>query len=217
MKKLQIAILTISLAGAMSASAQIYTGTDLGTLDYSASISGDAQYVPAAGTTPAYAALYTADASTSASADSPAVFVQGPFAGTLSSLSADYTLLSSVSGPGPGNVQPYWIIYLTDDSGFTSPIISTDGGPLNSSSLVHVGDLTSGSITLLALDAEIDPVSGLPYGPETVAWIGLEIGNGGSGAASANIESIILVPEPTTLALAGLSGLSLLLFRRQRK
>jgi hypothetical protein len=77
--------------------------------------------------------------------------------------------------------------------------------------------LTHGSITLSALDANIDPVSGLPYGPETVAWIGLEIGNGGSGAASANIESITVVPEPTTLALAGLSGLSLLLFRRQRK
>jgi hypothetical protein len=212
MKKLQIAILAISLAAAMSASAQItYSGTGLSTLDYSANIKPqDAQYVAALGSIPAYAALYTADASTSG--DSPAVFIELQSGITLSSLSVNYTLLSSGSGPGPGNVQPYFTLYMTDDPTFSSPIVSTYGTPLNSSSLVHVGDLTHGSITLSALDANIDPVSGLPYGPETVAWIGLEI-----GTASANIESITVVPEPTTLALAGLSGLSLLLFRRQRK
>jgi len=201
MKKLPIAMFVVGLATAMSASAQTYSGTALSGLAYSAEYSADAQYVAASGSIPAYAALYTADASTSG--DSPAVFIHGPFVGTLSSLSADYTLLSSESGPGPGNVQPYWILYLTDDSGYTLPIVSTDGGPLNSSSLVHAGDLTHGSITLSALDALIDPNSGLPYGPETVAWVGLEIGNGGSGAANANIESITItsVPEPTTMTL----------------
>jgi hypothetical protein len=108
---------------------------------------------------------------------------------------------------------------MTDDSGYTLPIVSTYGGPLNSSSLVHAGDLTDGSMTLSALDALIDPNSGgLTYGQGTVAWVGLEIGNGGSGAANANIESITItsVPEPTTMTLLLLPfGASLL--RKLRK
>jgi hypothetical protein len=201
MKKLQLAIVAASLAAAMSASAAItYSDGALAGLDYSAHIKPqDAQYVPASGLIPAYAALYTANAGTSG--DSPAVFIQGPL-GTLNALSASYTLLSS--GPGPGNVQPYFILYLTDDPTYSSPILSTYGTPLNSFSSVHVGNLTHGSITLSALDAVIDPNSGLPYGQSTVAWVGLEIGNGGSGAANANIDSITVVPEPTTMIAGAL-------------
>jgi hypothetical protein len=228
MKKLQITILTISLAGAMSASAQTYSGTGLDDsintmIGYGADGTGSsANYVAAAGSIPAYGALYTPNASVGG--PNAAIWVGnevgnvgGNIPGTLSTLVASYTLLSSDIGPGPGNFAPYWVLYMTDDPTYSSPIVSTYGGSLSSTSLIHVGDLIHGSITLSALDAEIDPISELAYGSETVAWVGLEIGNGGSGAANANIESITVVPEPTTLALAGLSGLSLLLFRRQRK
>ena len=75
-----------------------------------------------------------------------------------------------------------------------------------------------GVIALSVLCADIDPISDLAYGSETVAWVGLEIGNGGSGAANANIESITIttVPEPTTMTLLLLPfGASLL--RKLRK
>jgi hypothetical protein len=79
---------------------------------------------------------------------------------------------------------------------------------LNSSSLVHMGNLTQGTITLAALDLLIDPISGLAYGQLTVNWAGIEIGNWDNGnaiiPASANIDSITVpgvapVPEPTTI------------------
>jgi hypothetical protein len=98
---------------------------------------------------------------------------------------------------------------MADDTGFKYPIVSTYAGSLNGSSLIHVGNLTHGSETLSVLDASIDPISGLPYASETVAWAGLEIGEGGSGSGSANIDSITIgtVPEPTTIV----SGVLLLL------
>ena len=201
-----------------SASAATISGTGLSTLDYSFWYSGDAQYVPASGSIPSYAALYTADASTADTADSPAVFVRPPTGTTLSTLSGSYDLLSS--GPGPGNVQPYWILYLTDDPTYSSPILASGSGPINGSSLVHVGDLIHGSITLSALDALIDPISGLPYGQETINWAGLEIGDGGNGAGTANIESITInssVPEPATMLLLGLGLMGLAGARRKFK
>jgi len=50
---------------------------------------------------------------------------------------------------------------------------------------------------------------GVALGDMTVNWVGLEIGEGGSGAASANIESITVsgvsaVPEPTTVIAGAL-------------
>jgi len=202
-RKLQLAILAVGLAGAMSASAAItsitYSGTDLSGLNYSSMYSGDAQYVAG---TPDVAHLYTADLGTADTADSPAVFFKAPVGTTLSTLSGSYVLSSGTT------VDPYWILYLTESTGYSSSIVSTYGGPLNGSSLVHVGNLTSGSITLSALDLLIDPISGLPYGQEMVAWAGLEIGNGGSGAGTANIESITVstapVPEPTTMIAGAL-------------
>jgi len=226
MKKLQIAIFTISLAAA-SASAQIYTGTGLDDsintmIGYGFDTGASANYVAAAGSIPAYGALYTPDASVSG--PGAVIWVGnevgnagGNIPGTLSTFDASYTLLSSGIGPGPGNFAPYWVLWMADDTSFQDPIVSTYGGPLNGSSLIHVGNLTHGSITLSALDAEIDPISGLPYGPETVAWVGLEIGNGGSGAASANIESITLVPEPTTTMFAGMCLLLPFTMRMLRK
>jgi hypothetical protein len=213
MKKLQLAILAVGLAGVMSASASItYSGTGLDDLinpmiGYEADGTGSsANYVAAVGSIPAYGALYTPNASVGG--PTAAIWVGnevgnagGNIPGTLSTFVASYTLLSSGIGPGPGNFAPYWVLWMTDDTGYHYPIVSTYGGPLNGSSLIHVGNLTHGSITLAALDASIDPVSGLPYGQETINWAGLEIGNGGTGPGTANIESITIgaVPEPTTM------------------
>jgi hypothetical protein len=207
MKKLQLAILAASLAGAMSASASItYSGTDLSGLNYSGVPSTDAQYVAASGSTPAYAALYTADASTASTADSPAVFVRPPTGTTLSTLSGSYDLLSSA--PGPGNVQPYWALWVGTASTYKAVLYSLGGTPLTSSSTMHAfspdfsASLGTWGDTLSQFDAIT--IGGVALGDMTVYWVGLEIGEGGSGAASANIESITVVPEPTTMIAGAL-------------
>jgi hypothetical protein len=111
---------------------------------------------------------------------------------------------------------------MTDDSGFNFPIVADGGSTLNASSLVHVGNLTNGSITLAALDLSIDPNSGSAYGLSTVAWAGVEIGNWDNGKnvipASASFDSFTVTPEASVpdggttllllgLAVAGLAGL----------
>jgi hypothetical protein len=88
---------------------------------------------------------------------------------------------------------------LTDDPTFSAPIVGDGGSTLNASSEVHEGDLINGSITLAALDSSIDPISGLPFGSETVAWAGVEIGESGTStipatAARANFDSLD-IPE----------------------
>jgi hypothetical protein len=234
MKKLQIAILATALAGAMSASASItYSGTALSGLDYPqqwcwTSAAGwykapatDSQYVPANPATgaPALAALYTANSGTDWSDDTPAVFVQGPL-GTLSSFSASYHLYGAATGPS--GTSPYWNLYLTDDPNSTAPIVG-GGSIINGSSSVWT--LAQGSTTLSALYAMIDPISGLPYGQETVAWAGIEIGNWNNGnsviPASADFDSITVVPEPTTMIAGALLLLpfgasTLRMFRKTR-
>ena len=140
-----------------------YSGTELAGLLYIGTPGTDAQYVSG---TPDEAQLYTADSGTAATADSPVVYVQGAL-GTLSGFSASYDLVSST---GPNGTSPYFILWLTDDAGFTLPIVADGGTTLNASSLVHVGDLTSGSITLGALDSLTDPNSGLDYGLSTIAY-----------------------------------------------
>jgi hypothetical protein len=117
------------------------------------------------------------------------------------------------------------ILYLADDTTFSSPIVADGGLILNASSLVHEGDLTSGSITLAALDSSIDPISGLEYGSETVAFAGIEIGDWDNGvatiSASADIDSITVsqAPEPSSLLLlgTGLFGMAGLLFWKAKK
>jgi hypothetical protein len=213
-------LMSLIAVGPLSAFAQsiTYSGTALNAppVSYASAYSGDAQYVAG---TPDVAQLYTADLSTADTADSPAVFIKLSPGITLDSLYASYVTASGTT------VDPYWTLFMTDDPTFAEindPIVSTDSGPLGSSSLVHVGDLISGSITLSALDADIDPVSGLPYGGETVAYVGLEIGDGGSGAGTANIESITIgssVPDGASTVLLlgfGLAGLGVMSLRKNR-
>jgi hypothetical protein len=216
-----------SLSWSVSAATISGTGLDdsINTMiGYGVSGAGSsAKYVAAAGSIPAYGALYTPNASVGG--PTAAIWVGdetapngGGIPGTLSSLNASYTLLSSGIGPGPGNFAPYWVLWMADDTGFKDPIVSTSGGPLNGSSLIHVGNLTHGSITLSELCGDIDPNSGLLYALETVAWVGLEIGNGGSGPASANIESITISSVPDggmTVTLLGGSLMGLAAFRRK--
>ena len=212
-----------SLSG--SASAVTYSGTGLDDsintmIGYGAhSPVSSAKYVAAAGSIPAYGALYTPNASVGG--PTAAIWVGdetapngGGIPGTLSSLNASYTLLSSGIGPGPGNFTPFWVLFMADDTSFQDPIVSTSGGPLNGSSLIHVGNLINGSITLSELYGDIDPNSGLLYGQETIAWVGLEIGNwniSDSISATANIDSITVnVNVPDVASSAGLLGLGFL-------
>jgi hypothetical protein len=216
MKKLQITIFAMSLAAAMSASAAVtYSGTGLSGLNY-VGAPGDAQYVAASGLTPDYAALYTPDASVNG--DSPTVFVRPPLGTTLFTLSGSYDPLSS--GPGPGNVQPYWALWVGTASTYKAVLYSLGGTPLTSSSTMHAfypdfsSSLGTWGDTLSQFDAIT--IGGVPLGDMTVYWVGLEIGDGGSGAASANIGSITVVPEPATISLLALALGGLMLIRKRK-
>jgi hypothetical protein len=144
--------MVIALAPAALADSTTYSGTGLApsaSVSYSSLYSGDAQYVAG---TPDVAQLLTADSGTSSLADSPAVYISGSL-GTLDDFSASYDLYSSSV---PSGTSPYFILYLTDDPTYSDPIVADGGSTLNASSLVHVGDLTSGSITL----ADLTPIPG---------------------------------------------------------
>jgi hypothetical protein len=140
-EKFSVALLALATVFAVTPAALAdtltYSGSGLAGLTYVGN-PGDAQYVSG---TPDVAQLYTANSGTADADDSPAVFVYGSL-GTLSSFSADYDLVSS---SGPSGTSPYWILWLTDDSGFTLPIVADGGSTLNASSLVHAGNLTNGS------------------------------------------------------------------------
>jgi hypothetical protein len=212
MRKIQTAILAASLAGAMSASATItFSGTALSGLHYGGAF-GDAQYVPAAGATPALAALSTPDSGVSG--DAPTVFVKADNVslGTLSGLSASYHLYSSSGGN-----QPYWLTYLYAPGGGYIGVLSMGGPDLNGSSAIHVfynydSDPNSHTTdnywgdTLSTLDSTLYNGT-TTFGQLGVYETGVEIGNWDNGTAvipaSANIDSITLfpvpVPEPTTV------------------
>jgi hypothetical protein len=214
MKKLQLAILAVGLAGAMSASATItISGTDLSGLTYKPN-GGVAQYVAG---TPDLAQLYTADSGLTGG--DPAVFVKAanvllPSLGTLGAFSASYDLLSS-SGPD----QPYWLTYLYAPGGGYIGVISMGGPNLNGSSQIHViydyatSPLSSDTYwgdTLSQLDSTAYEAT--TFGQMTVYETAVEIGDWDNGnsviPASANIQRITLYPVP--LPAAAWAGMSLL-------
>jgi hypothetical protein len=218
MRKLQFAILAASLAGAMSASATVISGTDLSSLFYHPN-GGTAQYVAG---TPDVAQLSTADAGLNGAA--PAVFAKAanaPSLGTLSSLWATYHLYSS-SGEATGpTTQPYWLTYLYAPGGGYIGVLSMGGPTLNGSSAIHViydfdtdpnphTTSTYWGDTLSTLDSTLYNGT-TTFGQLTVYETGPEIGDWDNGAnvipASASFDSITVIPEPTTM----MAGVLLLL------
>jgi hypothetical protein len=217
------ALLTSLIAvGCMSwsASAATIAGTDLSGLHYGGD-PGDAQYVPAAGATPALAALSTPDSGING--DAPVVFVRAanvglPSLGTLSGLSASYHLYSSSGGNGN---QPYWLTYLYAPGGGYIGVISSGGPTLDGSSQIHV--FYDYATSPLSSDTywgdTLSQLDGTAYGTTTFGQLGVyetgvEIGDwniSDSIGATANIDSITVnVNVPDVASTAGLLCLGFL-------
>ena len=205
-RKLQIAILAVGLAGAMSASATIYSGSD-----FSSMASYNGTYVPGS---PGYEALaYTGN-------DDAVVGVRGPL-GTLNSLSMSFQYSNPI---GTGNA-PFAAFGVSLDgtwggSGQEFDIISENGNQLIGTSLVHVWDfsLNGGNggdvaglsgVTLNSILGLANPYSSVTYGALEVMRAYAYIGDtGGPSSGSVNINSITVgpyeVPEPTTMIAGAL-------------
>jgi hypothetical protein len=209
-EKLSVALLALATVFAISPAALAgtvtYSGSGLAGLTYIGN-PGDAQYVAGS---PAYADLYTADSGTAATADSPAVFVQGPM-GDLSSFSGSFDLLSSSGG---ADNPPYWNLQVSMDGTIVN-IIAFGGSTIDGSSAIHAYNadysaaIGTWGMTLSALDALT--YDGDTIGDMQVTWAGVEIGDWAipdTDSASAEIESITVpqtsvVPEPSSLLLLG--------------
>jgi hypothetical protein len=200
MRKLQLAILAVGLAGAMSASATVYSDTDFSTM---ASYNGT--YVPGS---PGYEALaYTGN-------DDAVVGVIGPL-GTLNSLSMSFQYSSPI---GTGNA-PFAAFGISDNSTWVAgndrlDVISENGNLLIGTSLVHVWDFTLNG----GNGGDVAGMSGVTlnsilatYGTWEVMRAYAYIGDtGGPSSGSVDINSITVgpyvaaVPEPTTIIAGAL-------------
>jgi hypothetical protein len=190
-----------------SAGSTIFSGAALGGLTYVGD-PGDAQFVAG---TPDVAQLYTPDLSVNG--DSPAVFDLSP-TGTLDELFGNYRTTTGTT------VQPYWAIWVSpagNTSGYAGDleIYTLGGSRLNSSSTIHafgpgwsdLGGTPDGywGDTLLQLDAVT--YNGQPIGDMTLDAIGLEIGDGGSGAGTANINGMMVGSCPDAASTMSLLGI----------
>ncbi len=213
-------LMSLIALASLSASAGVttFSGTALNDLVYVGN-PGDAQYVPG---TPDVAQLYTADLSVNG--DSPAVFDLSPV-GTLGDLFGNFRTATGTT------VQPYWAIWVSpagNTSGFAGDleIYTLGGSRLNGSSTIHafgpgwsdLGGTPDGywGDTLAQLDAAT--YDGQPIGDMTLAAIGLEIGDGGSGAGTANIKSMTVGSCPdfaSTMSLLGIGFGALVGLRRR--
>ena len=211
MKKLQIAIFTISLATAISASATttVYSGSDFSTM---ASYNGT--YVAGS---PGYEALSYASPDVDA-----VVGVRGPL-GTLNSLSMSfqYSNFGGADSTTPGNA-PFAAFGVSLDGtwgagGQEFDIISEQGNQLNGNTLVHVWDFSlnggdGGDVAGLS-GVTLNYVLGIDNSYNNVAFGNLEVmrayayvGDEGASSGSVDINSITItsVPEPTTMIAGAL-------------
>jgi hypothetical protein len=195
-RKLQIAILAASLAGAMSASATIYSDTDFSSMGYY-----NGAYVAGS---PGYAALaYTGD-------DDAVVGVKGPL-GLLNSLSMSFVFSNPID---TGNA-PFAAFGISDNSTWVADnhrldVISENGNQLIGTSLVHVWDWTLNG----GAGGDVTGMSGVTlnsilatYGTWEIMRAYAYIGDtGGPSSGSVDINSITVspVPEPTTMIAGAL-------------
>ena len=199
MKKLQIAILAVGLAGAMSASATIYSGSDFGSMS-----SYNGNYVSVS---PGYEAL---SYNSIPNGDVDAVVgVRGPL-GTLNSLSMSFQYSNPI---GTGNA-PFAAFGISDNglwngSGNEFLIISLGGNQLNGATQVHVWDEQTGAEYLPSLwGSTLNSILGVNgFGNMEVmrayAYIG-DTGGPSSGSVDINSITVSTVPEPTTMIAGAL-------------
>jgi hypothetical protein len=220
MKKLQMAIITISLAGAMSASATIYSGSDFSTMG-----SYNGTYVPGS---PGYEHLAYASPDLDA-----VVGVKGPL-GTLNSLNMSFNFSNPI---GTGNA-PFAAFGISDNglwdgSGNEFLIISLGGNQLNGATDVHVWDEQTGAEYLPTLwGSTLASILGITPTDSTIAFGNMEVmrayayigDTGGPSSGSVDINSITVspVPEPTTMIAGALLLLpfgasTLRMLRKNRK
>jgi hypothetical protein len=221
MKTLPIAVFAISLAAAMSASAQVTTPVTISGSDFNNSaLVGSANGTYVAGP-PGYMQL-----AFTAAGDDAVVGAKGSF-GTLNdnnlSMSFDYSNLS-----GGGGNTPYAAFGLSENSLWNLSaqeflVIAVGGNQLNDSTLIHVvNDNTgadyiplSGAITLGQLAG--DTYNGVAFGDMQVMRAYAYIGAWPSvGNTSVDINSITVVPEPATIGLVAIGLLGALTIRRRK-
>jgi hypothetical protein len=175
---------------------QSFSGTGLSSLIYIGALD-DSVWVSG---TSDYARLYTADASNNTNADSPSVYVDGPF-GTLNTFNSSYELLADNV---PAGTSPYWVVWVsppndTNEADQIAIVQDNVGSAFNDYTAIHVYDPNGvlGSYegeSLAELNTTAVPPSGtFTFGQMTVAFAGIEIGDWGvstNTSASADIESM---------------------------
>jgi hypothetical protein len=209
MKRIQLAILAVGLAGAMSASASVtISGSDFNDPALVGSYNGTYVAAPSGHMNLAY----------TGPDDNAVVGAIGPF-GTLSSqnMSFDYSNLIGDNGNGPYANFGVSVDGLWGGSAQRFMIIALSGNQLNGATPIHVWDVTAGAnyapvvwgSTLSSILG--DTVGGVAFGDMQVLRAYADFGAAtGSGVVvgSVDINSITVgpvpVPEPTTMIAGAL-------------